>query len=838
MKNAVLTLTPNQRLAKFLALSQTSVWPLQAWFEHLYQQWEEPDKPRWLTVCEEHVLWERIIRASSFGQRLLKISATAQLAREAWRLQHQWRLARIDNHSHSLDTRAFEQWSDAFRTQCEQEHWIDSILVVDRLLHVLQQGNLVLPKTLQLVAFEEITPQWREFFEAAEQQGTHVNLFDPIRKPGAVVTQAAEDPEDEVRQAANQVKLWLQQESTACISVVVPDLEQRREQIVSIFQDVLPNTTVNVSAPLPLSNYPIIQAAFQALECLVEPLDFALLSRFIRSNFFLSDPDPIIRAKIELVLRSFGYADFSMSELVRFFSDERTKEKVGELEALNVYQNFFARAPKPWEKKTGSAWAEEFSVSLQWLSWPGGQDLSTDEASVFTQWESCLEEFVSMDSVLGQMSYAEALLRLRALAQERRFLPPTNPTSVHVLGLLEAAGLTFDYCWVMGLGQYAWPMPPKPNPFLSLSQQRQQQVPRSSAKRELTMAKKLTQRFIRCAKSVVFSYPTLVEGQASGISPLLKNLPERESAKSLVVENEQTTLAFAPNFDEQGPPVKMGSLIRGGTRVLQLQALCPFWSFAENRLQATPMPTHSLGLSAMERGEILHQVLEQFWEGLSDQNALNALTEEALMMRITNVSQHVLSRWQKALGKRFSDHYRELEEHRVIRLIHRVIALEKTRPYFSILATEQEREITFAGLQFRLRVDRIDKLSNGKVLLIDYKTGKVSIQGWFGARPTDPQLPLYCITDNDQPMGCAFVVCHPDQLRMMGVASEELSSDLKSISKVQGLQWCEQVEIWQETLAELSQEFIKGTATVEPIEGTKTCRRCHLKTLCRVHSVC
>ena len=37
------------------------------------------------------------------------------------------------------------------------------------------------------------------------------------------------------------------------------------------------------------------------------------------------------------------------------------------------------------------------------------------------------------------------------------------------------------------------------------------------------------------------------------------------------------------------------------------------------------------------------------------------------------------------------------------------------------------------------------KKENGYYTIIDYKSGKPNINDWFGDRPKQPQLPLYCI---------------------------------------------------------------------------------------------
>ena len=51
---------------------------------------------------------------------------------------------------------------------------------------------------------------------------------------------------------------------------------------------------------------------------------------------------------------------------------------------------------------------------------------------------------------------------------------------------------------------------------------------------------------------------------------------------------------------------------------------------------------------------------------------------------------------------------------------------EATRVPFTVLETEEKTSVSIAGLTLNLRLDRIDRLNDGSLLVIDYKTGDVS----------------------------------------------------------------------------------------------------------------
>ena len=87
--------------------------------------------------------------------------------------------------------------------------------------------------------------------------------------------------------------------------------------------------------------------------------------------------------------------------------------------------------------------------------------------------------------------------------------------------------------------------------------------------------------------------------------------------------------------------------------------------------------------------------------------------------------------------------YLELEELRLTGLVSEWLEYEASRVDLKLSETEAGRSVQLAGLDFDLRLDRIDRLNDGSLLVIDYKSGDVSPKSWDLPRPDDVQLPLY-----------------------------------------------------------------------------------------------
>jgi hypothetical protein len=144
-----------------------------------------------------------------------------------------------------------------------------------------------------------------------------------------------------------------------------------------------------------------------------------------------------------------------------------------------------------------------------------------------------------------------------------------------------------------------------------------------------------------------------------------------------------------------------------------------------------------------------------------------------------------------------------------------------------------EREIAIAGLQIRVRADRVDALPDGRRIILDYKTGQVKSRAWEGERPDEPQLPLYCAS-SEQPMAAAaFAVLRTGELQFRGLGDLPGMAPMMVKTKTHPpLPFSAQIEEWRRVLAVLAQDFRAGHAPADPKPGA--CDNCGLRALCRI----
>ncbi len=189
--------------------------------------------------------------------------------------------------------------------------------------------------------------------------------------------------------------------------------------------------------------------------------------------------------------------------------------------------------------------------------------------------------------------------------------------------------------------------------------------------------------------------------------------------------------------------------------------------------------------------------------------------------------------------------YLELEEQRLTRLVSEWLDYEATRIEFEVTETEAERTVHLAGLTFDLRLDRIDRLNDDSLLVIDYKTGQVSPKSWELPRPDDVQLPLYAgfALDPEQELGgLVFAKCAQRQAELRRPCRRRQSHAVRQPARQQqprkeAISPRNSSSTGRTTLKQLARDFLSGRAEVDPRDYPKTCEHCGLQTLCRIQEI-
>ena len=832
--------------------------PFQAWLAELWDtsvySGEVGGTLRLLRPSEERAIWEDIIRADG-ENLLLEVPATAAAALKAWGLLCEWGLP-LDapEWNDSTDSEVFYRWAREFRRRSRENGWLSNaelpVFIADR----IGEGALPVPEKIEIVGFLELPPVQKRLFDTLTARGTEVKERVVSLAPGDAVRIGRVDTDREIRAAAEWARRILETDTEADspefrIGIVVANLEQCRGRVERIFSEAFHPTShlrpdrdthrlFNISLGLPLSEYPIIAAAFLVLESQPQGIPMETLGQFLRSPFLRgTESEWTSRALLDVALRSLREPEVSLEDVLALAGRADAPYHCPELQSQLIAWREFWQEIQPHQMP--SDWAASLSGLLEAMGWPGAGPLDSVQFQTIKKWRDLLSDFAGLDSVLGSIGLEAAVGRLYRLASTVQFQPESDPAPVQILGVFETSGLVFDRLWIMGMHDGAWPPPPSPDAFLPFRLQRKFDLPRSSPDRELEFAHTLTARLVASAPTVVVSYPQREDDFALRVSPLFQTLPEVEAEELGLRGSDRYIHALRESRrgevveDHNGPGLADASA-GGGTSLFKLQAMCPFKAFAELRLGATELDEAKNGLSALDRGLLMHRVLQRIWDVLGSHAGLLSTGDEQLadIVRMTvSAELHGLGKRRRALRR---ERFREIEQERLERVIAEWLQLERERRPFTVIQQEARRRVTVGGIDLSIRADRMDRLENGDSVVLDYKTGECSASDWLGARPNDPQLPIYAVTAEAPVAGVFYGRLKTGKVAFRGVTdSEGLVPGVKPSRDAVSIG--EKIDDWHDVLDQLGEDFREGRAAVDPKDRRKTCRYCALPTLCRIN---
>lgn len=898
--------TPNLRLAAALARdfdarqigSGLTTWeavdivPLSAFVERLYEDALYSELvtrlPILLSGAQEQALWEDIVQSSAAGRALLSVAPAAALAREAWQLAHAWRLMpRLRDYPSNDDAKAFADWAWRYEGAMKRDRHCDRARLADVVIPHLRHDALRKPATLVAYGFDIVTPQQREWIAALERTGVAVLACGPEQRHARVHHVAYASAKEEIGAAAQWARSRLEADANARIGIVVPDIVQSRRIVQRVFARVMePGAALpgaeprpqpfNISIGEPLSSYPLVAAALGVLDLarssVAGEIEFSRASRLIRSPFIGgAEAELAQRARLDAELRKSCGERVGLEPLRRAIAKltawgRSAGRSVGrKFEApdapdCSILTHRLAELSKAAKghlhgAKRPGEWGKVFSALLDVIGFPGERALDSAEYQTLKKFHEAIAGFATLDRVCARLRAEEALGRLKRITADTLFQPEVPQVSIQVLGVLESAGMEFDYLWVMGLTDEAWPMPARPNPFVPVALQRAAGVPEASAAASFELDARITRGWLLAAGEVVFSHPLREDDREFLPSPLIRDLPEA-GTEGLVL-SDYPALRDAIHRarreerlpDDKAPPLDAGVTSAGGTGVFKDQAACPFRAYALHRLRAEGLDAPHAGLDAAERGTLVHAMLAHVWQELKSKARLDAATGADLDALLRAGADHAIRRLRWFRPDAVEGRYAELEKQRLVKLGLEWLELERARAPFEVAAVEQKRAASFGGVTVNAKLDRMDRLlaserqegSSQGHAIIDYKTGMANVGDWLGERPDDPQLPLYAVSGADEVCAVSFARVKAGELRFRGIARDEgLIPGVTTLGKLRSGAagdtgtWEELLEGWRRELDALGREFAAGEARVDPKRGELTCRWCELTALCRI----
>ncbi len=826
--------------------------------EYVRAQLTDSTSPRLLSDIEERELWRTLIEAGATGPDFLDPAAAVRAARRARRTLYEYGIplrAVAEQGAGSAESETFLDWNRQFEARCRAMDWIGA----DELLG--RAGPAAVPLTwIESPAWRPMARQW------LERHGR--KLPPPFNVSRRTSVLHAPSPTAEFAAVADWARVNLRAQHGFRAWVCIPDLNQRLSEIVDAMDAALAPQRLSmagadaaapyaVAGGTPLGSYAPVHAALRFLDASEGPVPFDRFSELLRApEWQASTADAGAAALVDVLLRTRGPSDADLSSWIALTEKLARVQGTPAPAAVQRMRGALEELEEPRGAQPLSRWVRAWVRAFEAGPWALRRRWSSTEYQSAERFRELLGQLAAADSFFGAHAGRSALGILRRAARDTVFQGKTGVPAVWVSGQLIDPWLHYDGIWVSGCSDEKWPPAAQAIPFLPVRLQREYSVLGAASESQLQAALELQGRWAARADLCVFSYSDSGDGRRGSPSPLLpaaqvpSSVEQGASARAALTTAAPSPLAPHPAApqphwhalleaapplerltDEIAPPFGTGERTRG-VSTLKAQSRCAFRGFAETRLKTLRLERPVPGFNDRERGDLMHHALEHTWSVLRNSDRLSAMSPELEAQLLDDAVTRALAKicQQRDPGMR----WRERERERMHHLLGKWLDVERRRAPFEVEYLEHGAQVArHAGLEFSVRIDRVDRLADGSRVLIDYKTG-LAAADWRGERPDNPQLPIYALLWPDALVAVAYGKVNAAECGF--VAETERRDIFHPRSRRSSLEGqpslAALIEVWGTRIERLAGDFSAGKAAVAPT--AKACKSCSLQGLCRV----
>lgn len=763
-----------------------------------------------ITQAQSTALWRQTIAESAEGPTLIGHDGPAALAVQAWRSLLAWDIdpSTLKAESGQADFGTFLRWCARYRNRLRDANFVDGAEMERALLHSAATPR----ESVVLLDRHDPPPVELRLLDRLRAAGCQVRQEPPPERPARSLRIELANEHDELACAAAWARRYFASSPSRRVALVVPDLGRKHATVERIlaqapgsdgFADGGSDIPVAIASGWSELAAPAINAAFCGIELLSPRGTFVTLSRWLRSPcFHATDRQRYCEAALlETRLRSFLILKAGFLEAYRHGGLSRTIR--GEAPDLarrldSALQEFPTRP-----NLTPSAWIAVWQRSLARLGWSAAADADAAQA-----WERALAEFAQLTPVLGAVRANTAVDELERILNRPRAAAPLSLSGVHVFERVDDIGPGYDRAWITGFSDSRWPELARDNPLLPRRLQIAHGMPWCKPLAALERSRQSLGRLLNRVSEVVLSWPSLELDRQSEPSALIEGVDTATLADLGIdrsTERPRESARSVERIIDPAPPLE-GSTIIGGAQTLNQQAACPLRAFCSGRLGAHALDPFERGLSAGMQGKLAHRAAQLLFD--------QADPTDDPASRVRRCVERALKEIFRGMHGSAGALY-ELERDRLAAMLARLIEAESNRREYAVEHLEERREIRIESWRLRARMDRVDRLSDGTLAVLDYKTGRyIGKPDWFGERLNDTQLPLYALELGERVSAAVIVQLRDPRVSYRGVWHDRDDFPGKPEKLPEERSWQAQIGVWREQLGVLAREYADGDTRV------------------------
>jgi len=788
----------------------------------------QEDLPTRINHHHSTLLWDRCLR-KELTDDTAGVGNLVRLSRETWQRLADWAVTIKDvaRSAQSTDHRIFAAAAGRYLGILERNNWVDDAGMASLVANLIEQQRLIVTGRYTFAGFDRDKPSMSRLREGLANAGCEIRDVAEKSPRRTLRLLAFESSDAEMRAAGSWARARIEQAPGERIAIVANGLERDAERIAGLVREGLipgyrmsssiPAGALNVSYGRKLSRYPVVSVGLLWLRWLVRDLRATEVSHLLRSPL-LGLEDTSGRTRLEMRVRGLPDRDWSPSMLTGAIGSKKdTVDATDWLQRVSALAK--ARRELPGSASP-AAWAVYIDDTLTRAGWPGQRRLASGDFQLVNRWRDLLNDLARMDLVSARMSLETALNQLESMCADAVFQPEAELTRVHLLGPLEASGLEFDAIRLTGMTAANWPQAGSPSALVSRRLQEMHGMPDAVPAETVANAQRLISSLCSSAPEVVCSYPLTDDEADQTPSVLLESLEpeprESEADPGWFAAQVVGTVGIADALDPV-PPIAPDESLSGGAWTIQSQLTEPIAAFIGSRLGVRTLDEQASGLPALLRGNLIHDALYSLYFEKHSRHDIASWTD-------------IDGRINKALDFAFSDRERNtdkvlrrllgMERHRVAGLLRDFLALDASRDEFVVASVEREIDFAEAGVRLQLRVDRIDKLPDGGIEILDYKTGAEKKFLTSKDLPREFQLVAYACAVDEPVAALALVNVDSRTLGFNGAGAGYSDTDT----------WPEQLAEWSDMVRSACRDLSAGDVRLNSTQAVIDARPLNLLT--------
>jgi probable DNA repair protein len=774
------------------------------------------------------LLWDRCLR-KELGEDKGSLSMLVRLARDSWQRLSDWNITIKDvaRAAHSADHKTFAAAAGRYLGVLERNAWVDEAGLAGLVRALIGAHRIAVQGRFTFAGFDREKPTVSSIRECLVVAGCEVQDAPQGKRQGAPLLYAFDSAEAQLRAAGAWARKRLEENPAERIAIVVNGLERDAPRVAGLVREGLipgyrlsadvPAGALNVSYGRKLANHALVSIGLLWLRWIVCDLRSIDVCQLLRSPL-LGTPATAGRPRLELRMRGFPDRDWSPSMVTSVLqSKEEEADAVDWLRRVATLTKLRRELPK---SASPGEWAVRIDEILTKSGWPGQGALESADFQLVNRWRDLLNDLARMELVTASLPLESALNQLERMAADAVFQPESDIAQVHLLGPLEASGLEFDALFLTGMTAADWPSRSNPSVLVARSLQVKNGMPDAVPADRVAYARRLLSHLCDAAPVVACSYAVINDDAEQAPSQLLDELGVVERTAPPDPGWHAASLPGSTSVDTAAdtvPGIDGEERLFGGAGTIQNQLTNPVAAFLGGRLGVRPLDEQARGLPALLRGNLIHDALYKLYFDRPSRTEVSAW-------------QDVAERIGKAIDFAFTKHERyadsvlrrlfAMERMRVAGLLQEFLVLDTARDEFIVAGVERKVEFVEAGVRLELRIDRVDRVEDGRIVIIDYKTGAEKKFLTSKGEPREFQLVAYACAV-DEPVA-ALVLANVDS-RVIGFHGA--GSGFTDIDT-----WPDQLDKWSRIVRDACAEIARGDVRINRYQNAPDARPLNLLT--------